>query len=394
MILAISADAIGSNNNLIFDGSSWSWSDKLPENSLLWGFDSYRDLRDAAKSLKLDIPEFWNTPWGNAQAHIQKKYSHVKWQYAMPKIFWKDIVSRIVDQLWLNFSNEDNSYYIDTHIRNRKVTQSLSTPIIDSSLCNKKISNSSIGRKGLVERFLPTKGSHADRSVYSFSGTVTGRMTIESGPNILTLKKDDRNIFKSRFKNGRILEIDLQSAEPRVALSMFGKEVDGDIYSEIIKSLDMNISRDISKIATLSALYGASHHSLSNYVSNTSDAIRIIDAVKDYFGVRHLEKMITEQHNKKSYITNTHGRKIFSDSASINHLIQSSTVDVSFDVFEIILEKIKELKIDAVPVYIIHDAIIFDVNEKNLEEIYKICENGFVSKTVKAKFPVKIKEIK
>jgi len=393
MILAISSRTIGSDLNLIFDGSEWSWSKNFPKESLLWGFEDYRDLRDAASSLKLDIPEFWNTPWGNAQSHVQKKFSYVKWQHALPVSQWKDIVTRLVDQLWRHFSCEDNSYYVSTHIRNRRITQGLSRPIVSDALCREKIDSAKNGKRGLVERFLPIDDGKPERSIYSFSNTVTGRMTIKKGPNILTLKKEDRNILKSRFKNGKLIEIDLQSAEPRVALSMFDKHIDGDIYSEIIKSLGMNITRDISKIATISALYGASHHALSSHVSNSSDAMKIIDSVKEYFGVRHLEKMIIDQHSENSYITNTHGRKIFSESASVNHLIQSSTVDVAFDVFELIIGKIKELKIDAVPVYIIHDAIIFDAREKDLEKIYKICEDGFVSKTVKTRFPVKIKEI-
>lgn len=393
MILAISSREIGTRNHLIFDGEDWAWSSRPPKDSLLWGFDHPLDLRDAAASLNIDIPTFWNTPWGKAQSKIQCIDKPVRWQHTMPKSSWKMNVENIVDKLWMNFSEKSNSYYIDTHLRNRKVVWQLSRPIVSHHLYADRISKTNSGSLGSLEKFRPMEDGKSKRSEYAFSRTVTGRMTIVNGPNILTLKKENRSIFKSRFPNGKIVEIDLQSAEPRVALSLFGKSIDGDIYKHVMKSIDSNITRDAAKIATISSLYGASQHSLRAHISNNSDAIKVLESVKSYFGVRHLEKMIAEQHLNTGYITNTHGRKIFSDAASVNHLIQSSTVDVAFDVFESLLLSISKMKIEAIPLYIIHDAIILDVSQASFEDLSKLCSNGFISKTVKTNFPVKIKEI-
>ena len=64
--------------------------------------------------------------------------------------------------------------------------------------------------------------------------SITGRMTITSGPNILTLKRGHRKILRSRYPGGKIVEIDIRAAEPRVVLALVGKKVEGDVYTEII----------------------------------------------------------------------------------------------------------------------------------------------------------------
>tara|TARA_B100000214_G_C23931952_1_gene611184 strand:+ start:200 stop:1372 length:1173 start_codon:yes stop_codon:yes gene_type:complete len=390
MILTVSSFEIGTEKNLVFDGSSWSWSKSIPKNSLLWGFDHPNDIRDAAASLRLDLPDFWKTPWGIAQSYIQGKDSKVLWQYVMPFQRWRDHVENLASQLWINFTNKDNSYYVDTHLRNRRVIWQLSRPILSRDYYFKVAKK----ENGNLERFKPGRDDRPERSKYSFSKTVTGRMTIPVGPNILTLKKENRKIFKSRFKDGRIVEVDLQSAEPRVALALFGKSISGDIYENVSKSLGLKIDRKIAKIATLSALYGASQHSLRSQLNSNTMAIKVLESVKEYFSVQHLEKMISLQHKDFGYVSNTHGRKIFSEIPSVNHFIQSSTVDVAFDIFEALLEKIKEMKIEALPLYIIHDAIILDVNSSSYTDLVKICSEGFESKTTRVNFPVKIKEIK
>ncbi len=390
MILTVSSCEIGTRKNLIFDGLKWSWSENIPNGSLLWGFEHPNDLRDAAASLKLDVLDFWNTPWGIAQSKIQDRKSKVYWQYAMPHNVWREYVKNLVNQLWINFSDKDNSYYIDTHMRNRRVVWQLSR----AALSKQGYLKVRDAERASLERFKPDQSGRVERSKYSFSKTVTGRMTISEGPNILTLKKENRKIFKSKFSNGKIVEIDLQSAEPRVALALFGKSISGDIYENVSKSLDLDIDRETAKIATLSALYGASQHALRSQLNSNTMAIKVLEAVKEYFSVLHLEKMINEQYKELGYVSNTHGRKIFSEIPSVNHFIQSSTVDVSFDIFENLLKKVKEMKIDAVPLYIIHDAIILDVNPASYKDLVELCSNGFESKTARINFPVKIKEIK
>jgi|3_EtaG_2_1085321.scaffolds.fasta_scaffold40957_2 hypothetical protein len=391
--LVISAGVIGTHEHLVYDGDEWRWSNIVPPGCLLWGFDHHRDLREAAAALRIDVPDFKNTSWGKAQMYVQDDLSDVKWRFCMPFLMWKSVVTEIVDQLWRHFTDESNRYYISTLLRNREIACQLQRPIIREAT----VRNYCIGASGSVrqnlEKFLPDSSGYAPRSFYSFCRTITGRMTIINGPNILTMKKESRKIIESRYIGGKIVEIDLQSAEPRVALALFGKTIDGDVYSRVMKDVNVEISREAAKIATLSAIYGASHHALKSRLPNGLDSIRVLEEVKDYFGVRHLESMLKEQHSENGCTFNTHGRKIFSDSPSVNHLIQSSTVDISHDVFELLIEALRDHQIKFCPLYLIHDAILLDVDGDDLNKLRDICEKGFVSHVVKTNFPVKVKEI-
>ena len=133
---------------------------------------------------------------------------------------------------------------------------------------------------------------------------------------------------------------------------------------------------------------------LTAKLSNPKDASKVLDTVKGYFGVHFIEKMIKEQHDSYGYVKNTHGRKIFSDPPSLNHFIQSSSVDVSFDVFESLIQKISEEGIVASPIFLIHDAIGIDIKRSDVKKLEAICARGIESKTLGIRLPVKSKEIK
>jgi len=392
--VVISKNAIGADKHLSFDGEAWGWHSDVPSGCLLWGFDDPRSLESASQALSLSIEIFEKSPWKNSQSLLVDKNTHVRWIDCMPRHVWKQKVQEAARQLWIHFSNDDNSYYVTTHVRNRGLLHSLSRVKIDPFVLVDRIKSSNPNIKRSLMRFKPDERGYCPEFKYSLSKSVTGRMTITDGPNVLTMKKSDRDIFKSRYSDGVIVEVDIVSAEPRVALSLFGKSIDGDVYKNLLDRADLKISRPEAKIATLSALYGASHHTIKSKISDTSRSAEILDLVKDYFGVSHIEKMIKDQFNDKGYVKNTHGRKIFTDPPSLNHFIQSSAVDVSFDIFDALLGKIKEKDIEAVPVFLIHDAIGIDIRKEQLGLLSEACSEGLFSKTIGINFPVRIKEIK
>ena len=383
MEIVISKSLIGSDHHLSYDGTDWTWLEGVPEKSVCWGFENHRDLRSAAESLHLKVDLFESTPWGRSQSHLVDSISNVRWIDCMPRRVWKKKVTEAARQLWLNFTCEDNSYYVTTHLRNREIVWQLSRPYVDVAALRKRMQSSNDNIKRSLAKFLPESGDICPPFKYSLSKSVTGRMTINDGPNILTMKKSDRSIFKSRYSDGALVEVDLVSAEPRVALSLFGKHVEGDVYEDLIQKGKLNITRADAKIATLSALYGASHHTIKARISEPHRSAEILDLVKDHFGVSHIQNMICDQHKELGYIKNTHGRKIFSNPPSLNHFIQSSTVDVSFDIFQSLLKLIKDLDVE----------IMLDIRLPHLEKLVESCKSGLYSPTIGANFPVKLKEI-
>lgn len=393
MKLVISSSSIGSHKHLQFDGEMWEWVSEPDGESLLFGFDSPRDIGGVFKALNISLPTIETTPWWSAQSVVQSNLSCVPWMRCMPHSAWKTFVLNLVDRIWLSLTSESNSYYCETFIRNREVIWSLQRPRIDTAMVKNIISVSDNGVAQNLMRFLPKSGDVAPHSQYSLVSSVTGRMTVSSGPNILTLKRDHRKILRSRYKGGKIIEIDIQSAEPRLALALFGRSIEGDVYKDVMRCIDLDITRDVAKVATLSAIYGASHHSIQAMLPENVGASRVLDLVKDYFSVDIIEKMLKEQHDELGYIVNTHGRKILSQEASVNHLIQSSSVDVAFDIFESILAKLRESDIVFSPIYLIHDAIILDICGEHVDKLKEACKGGFVPGKIKIRFPVRIKEI-
>jgi len=312
----------------------------------------------------------------------------------MPPWAWKSYVQELDRCIWLNVTDESNSYYLESFSRNLELTQSLYQPSISTSRIERAIRDLDNGQRAAVKQFTPVEKDLAARTVYSLTSSVTGRMTVKQGPNILTLKKKYRSILQSRWgDSGTLIEIDAQSIEPRVALSLFGKSVDGDVYRDVMEKVNVSITRDAAKIATLAALYGASHHGLKQHLPSRVDPVRVLQEVKEYFGVRHLEKMLKDQHDKLGYIRNTHGRKIFSDMPSVNHMIQSSAVDVSFDIFSAIIDVFETSSVKFFPIYLIHDAIILDIENTFLNKAVELVKDGFYINAVKQKFPVNIKEL-
>ena len=394
MLVVISKDSIGADSHLGYDGTSWSWLSEIPRDCFLWGFDNPRSLESAAQALSLDVSIFEKTPWFSSSKILTDESVKIRWIDCMPRRTWKHCVQEAARQLWSNFGDDDNSYYITTHVRNRELLCELSRVQIDPLVLVNRIKASNANIKRSLMRFKPDSDGFCPRFKYSLSKSVTGRMTITDGPNVLTMKKSDRNIFKSRYSNGTIVEIDIVSAEPRVALSLFGKSVEGDVYKDLLDRAGLNISRPDAKIAALSALYGASHHTIKSKISDTSRSAEILDIVKDYFGVPYIEKMIKDQYETQGHVKNTHGKKIFTNPPSLNHFIQSSAVDVSFDIFESLINKIKSENIDALPIFLIHDAICIDIRKPHLKKLRSLCSDGLFSNTIGIKFPVRIKEIK
>ncbi len=398
MILAVSKNQLGTDRDLIYDGETWSWSSlsavHSEDNLFTYGYEGL-DVSQALGAMKVDYPKIRETPWFKSLSEIYvEDFDKIRWSDVIPSWGWKKYVKDLVECIWSNITDESNSYYVNNFKRNLELTQALRSPKIDVSTMNALASEANIGQKSAVLSFSPGDDGFAKKTKYSLSSSVTGRMTVTSGPNILTLSKKFRKILKSRWgSNGALLEIDVQSMEPRVALSLFGKSVDGDVYEDVMKGVDSEISRDAAKIATLAALYGASHHGIKSHLPGDIDAVKVLQDVKAYFGVRHLEKILEDQHRDLGYIRNTHGRKIFSEVPSVNHMIQSSAVDVAFDIFDLLIAGFKEKNIKFCPVYFIHDAIIVDVERTFLKDVVELTSQGFFVETVKQTFPVKIKEI-
>lgn len=240
---------------------------------------------------------------------------------------------------------------------------------------------------------------------YSLFNTTTGRMTVTEGLNLLTLKKENRNIIKSSFENGKILEIDIKNLEPRILMGMFNKEVPDDIYTWIAETVIDNrnfnqidnIQRNFIKELTFKILYGASMNTIKKDLKDMDwlyDIEEIVGRIKSNMGYHELAIKIKSEMNE-GYFTNFYGRKLKNSSSNINHYLQSTGVDVSMFCFSKIIEVLKQARMNFKIIGFIHDAMLIDADEKSSNSILKnLNEKNIGVEGFNNKFPIIITEVK
>lgn len=231
---------------------------------------------------------------------------------------------------------------------------------------------------------------------YNFNSTLTGRLTITEDNNcgnILTLPKRCRKIFKSSWNNqGSLISVDFKSLEPRIIKKITSNEIYEDIYETIKTISDVNVDRSIIKRAVISMLYGSELN--VDYISKEK-ADELIKICNDFFDIDNVTKIAVENISKNSlFRKNYFGRPIYNldetkSNIIMNNFIQSTAVDVALMYFYKLVNLVnKQL---CKPVFIIHDAIVFDIHESYLEEFNSIIQKGYICPKL-GYFPLEISD--
>lgn len=398
MVVTISGNILGVRQNLVCTEDEFSWSNTIPKESWLLGFDNEKnDIQTVADSAGIKLVDFKNTVYAKPLRQIiGENLDCVPWMHVLPSRVFKSMLQKLLDQLRMLINDESNSYYTGQLLSNREVLMRLERPCIDTEFFNKVLEKEKSKPKYTdILKFKPDESGFAKKTVYSQSSTITGRVTVKSGPGILTLKKEYREILKSRFDGGKIVQVDISSLEPRIALSLCNTDIPDDIYSAIASDIFLDsITRDQAKIATLSCIYGTTAWSLSKRLPSEIDANLVLESLKEYFGIKNIEKNLDAFFKNSGFIENVYGRRIRSNDALVNHYLQSTGVDVSFNVFHKILNLLDSKKAKFAPIYVIHDAIILDIHPDSFEDVKNLENTKFAIENVNCKFPVKVEIIK
>lgn len=276
----------------------------------------------------------------------------------------------------------DNNLELFNYLKQAKVN-TLAYKAITSVETNQTILNN-------LKHFKPVRG-FSKLSKYDLVSNVSGRMTIKKGPNILVLPKRCRTIFESSFKNGRLLSLDFVNLEPRIALKLTGKNPPLDIYEEAKSQLDFQIDRSVIKRAIITMLYGGSHESFKNISSNK--AVEIFESMRKYFDMDKLRD-ISSKVDELGIRRNFYGRPIWNldetkSNIIINNYIQSTAVDVALKYFSGLVKKIDLDKCK--PIFVIHDAIVFDIQKEYINSFNEIIKKGYNDKDL-GNFPVSVSQ--
>lgn len=406
MHVCIHKDLLGSDRHFIADkrSSYYAWSSSIPADSWVFGGEdiTLRCANAVLKAVDIDVDGTPGEKYINSWNQVGRTCKgDVDWEKSLPPEVFKSFVSGLLDQLWCVFEVVDDTYYGREFLIGRNLILSLKKAAIDvdlfRDLSSEKDNLSSIRS---LASFSPDKNGWAQKPTYSMTSSVTGRLTVSDGPNILTMRKNLRRIIKSRHKNGKIVQIDFTSLEPRILLLSEGISPPDDIYEYISKKvLGGDTTRQVAKTATLGAMFGISSTRLGESTGLSEiKSLEILKEVRKYFKISSLGRSLKSEMMEKGYIENIYGRKIIPSSGQshvlINNKIQSSGVDVSLLGFSDLLDSFNQSGTSVTPLFVIHDSIIIDVPGEDMKKISDIVASGVYNKKFKTKFPLTIEEIR
>jgi hypothetical protein len=234
------------------------------------------------------------------------------------------------------------------------------------------------GRGGstVLDSFEPGPDSMCPPPVYSHA-TATGRLTVREGPRILNLHKDHRRILSSRFDGGRVMQVDFVSLEPRVLRLLAEGSAPIDIYSDVADRLGGAANRRQVKLATLKMLYGSSRAGIAEEVGQIGS--KSIRQIEEYFGLPGLRAKLSSELARSGMIRSYWGRPLREAIEShllISHYTQSTAVDVALCGFGDLIRILQSEDLDAVPCYVLHDALLLDVHPEALGRLGEIVASG------------------
>jgi hypothetical protein len=280
---------------------------------------------------------------------------------SVPNVVNERWQSAILSKLQECLVSEKDEQYLKNLENIKKVLSLLKPALIDID----KISKINESTKNRLHTLTTNAKSFHEPIEYSNSGSVTGRLTITSGPNVLTMPAEYKRLLKSRFDNGRILQIDLIAAEPTIALNVANKAVIEDPYTALAESVfQSKLDRNACKRIVLCSLYGQSKRKLSEALGSSINVDTAIKSTRKYFDYDGILQSIRESIEDGNVMRNFFGRPIIlpdsSDSIAISYFLQSTAAEAAILAFGDLLNRTSE---HCVPLHVIHDAIVIDCKE-------------------------------
>lgn len=381
---------LGSESGLVVDEDGYRWSSRRPPEC--WALRGEVRLEEDANSLdelaKLEAASLPTSPPPRfAKSLGAIGGSKPMWSMAMPRRDYRSFVEDLVSATASFVSGVETSYYLETWVPHRRVFSSITRMAApDPSLFTQDHDQD-------VSSFKP-RGGLCDRIYYNRFGTRTGRLTVASGPSVLTLRKDLRKFLRSRHgEPGVLLQLDFSALEVRLLAADPTKSVPpGDPYQELADDLGMD--RKSAKLALISTTYGSSERGLATSLGvDVPFARRIVEAIHRRHGVDQQVQRLRAEHTKQGYIRNRYGRRVevpdAADGPLLNSYLQSTGVDVALWGFLQVIDRIPEGH--GFPVALIHDAMVLDVTRELAAKI-----GGSLGLSIPGydgKFPVKVEPL-
>ena len=393
MRIILDKDIIHSPSHLFYDDltNEYGWSNEFSKDSYVITdkLGIIYDINEVRKLLGLS--EIYPRFEVFQKAYCKLTAGPVPWFHVIPRKMFLNHMREVFSKALNQISLENDSRYIGIFLSEREMLCELNTSCVDNVKIQGYIDNEPNPTvKKSLQTFIGDDG-WSPSIFYSQTTTLTGRLVVKKGPQILTLPKKYRDVLTSRYDGGQVMEIDFTSLEPTVLANLQGVEIGGDIYEELSRKVfDGEISRGITKVVMLSALYGASKNTLQGLIPKKYSAHDLVSKIHNFFNTRSLVHELSTEIKNTGYMHNFFGRRIkkTEEYRVISHYLQSTAVDVALLGFKEISRKIVGDGI--LPLYIIHDAMVLDVPKEGIEKLQAIVNKGIEIPQL-GKFSLKLK---
>jgi hypothetical protein len=399
MRVCILKSYLGSDRHLLLDtetGTSGAWVKSVPDDA--WALGSSvsnhaRDLRVLAQYAERDID--WEVPARFRSADEEAGVDSCRFMQTMPRNILLAHVRALLASAESLDSVGSDVYITGKFAETRRQLGDIRAARVDPAVWRDASSDDA---SPPLASFEPNADGLADPVVYDQLGSLTGRLTVQSGPQILTLRRDLRRIIRPTRRGRRLLMIDFVSHEPRVALSLAGGDPPLDIYGWFQADRMPTSSRDAAKGAIISTLYGMSPSTLSARLDCTlTEARVIIESVRTTFGLDRLEKSLTKEHAIGGTIASAFGRRIRPSSSApgvlINSYVQSTAYDVAMAGFREILSQCAAALIETYVFFYIHDAMVLEISERDEDRLLEILASPIAVPGFPGSYWAKAKEV-
>lgn len=309
----------------------------------------------------------------------------IPWQKVMPPKVHQTFIKKLVDDVKEIIDQAPSDYYQTVWRAGNSVFSSLGRCSVDRDIWGSLIAAGE-GNVPAIRSFKPDAKGFVDQIVYDRCQTVTGRLTVKSGPQILTLKREHRRMLRSVHGDaGAIVALDFAALEARILLYEYGRRCDElDLYDVIAKEL--GYGRTAIKGAVISELYGSSKRALGERLGIEGNELQeFVRRVQTYFNTTDLLLRIKKQFITTGKVINRYGRRVTIeeplDNLFISYYGQSTGVDVTMLGFKQIIDTLSVSAPSAKPVFLLHDACLFDVLKSELqqfEHVKRIKVKGYV----------------
>lgn len=372
---------MGTDRNLVID-NGYRWTETVPTGAwhLSGGVKLYSDrcldtvLQLNDRKLSLDPPD----KFCRVMQRLAPGCHPVPWSKVMPEAEHRAFVRRLINEASEAMATISRDYYASTWVPGSAILRCLEPATVDIERLETYTSNAGLNTDAL-KGFKPTSASEAQAITYDRLATRTGRLTVASGPGILTLKREHRDVIVPTDPGGAIVYVDFAALEARIILYEGGKDCpERDMYGALARDLFCgSASRDQVKGAVISELYGSGKGALGERLGiSGKDLDDFVTKVRSYFSTGLLKKRLKDEFIKLGHIHNHHGRRVPVDEPLdhlfLNYYAQSTGVDVSLLGFSSLWTHTLRHMSGVRPLFVLHDALVLDVPREHLGAILSL----------------------